>query len=311
MSYLLRGALLSSAAFFLAYVLLSLGVAGAWRLLGRRAAAWSASLLYGLRALPPAGALLFVAAFVVPAFVGLEPQSTDERFGIPGIALASAGLLIVALGAVSALLASWQTARFVASCPKSGARRRVGDAGAGAVEVVSAKPLFVVAGIHRPKLLISEQAVRLLDENEMRVAVRHELAHARFRDNLKKLGLRAARFPFLSGLERSWMQAAELEADDAAVTDPSGALDLASALLKIAGASSPAPLPHLAMSLVPGTQSALQARVQRLLAWEPRRSSPSSARQRVFFLVFALAALAAGYAPLLRHVHELCELLVR
>ena len=311
MSYLLRGALLSSAAFFLAYVFLSLGVAGAWPLLRRRAAAWSASLLYGLRALPPAGALLFVAGFVVPAFLCLEPQGTDERFGIPGIALASAGLLMVAWGTVSALLASWQTARFVASCPKTGLRRLEGSAGACAVEVVSAKPLFVVAGIHRPKLLISQQAVRLLDENEMRVAVRHELAHAHFRDNLKKLALRAARFPFLSGLERSWMQAAELEADDAAAVDACGALDLASALLKIAGASSPAPLPHLAMSLVPGTQPALQARVQRLLAWQPRLPSPPRRGRALLFFFFAVLALTAGYAPLLRHVHELGELLVR
>lgn len=268
--------------------------------------------MYALRALPLAAALFFVAALVLPAFFYLEPHDPGETLGVSGLVLACGGMVVVVGGALSALFASWQTARFVASCPKSGTRQGVGDAGACPVEVVAAKPMLLVAGVRRPRLLISEQAVRLLDEREMRAAVRHELAHLDFHDNLKKLVLRAARFPFLAGLERSWMQAAELAADDAAATDESAALDLASALLKVASRSSPAPVPLLAMGLGAGSESALQTRVQRLLAWQPRRSVPSPARRRAFFLCFfAVAALATAYAPLLHHVHELCELLVR
>jgi hypothetical protein len=46
MTYLLRGTLLWLGAFFLIYVTLSIGVAGAWLFLRNRAALWDASSLY-------------------------------------------------------------------------------------------------------------------------------------------------------------------------------------------------------------------------------------------------------------------------
>src|SRR5205085_9900657 len=105
-----------------------------------------------------------------------------------------------------------------------------------------------------------------------RVAIRHELAHIAQRDNLKKLALRFACFPFFAGLERAWMHAAELASDEAAATDALAAADLASALLKVAAAPA-ARVPELAMSLVPDPDAALRARVERLLAWQPRAAN--------------------------------------
>jgi beta-lactamase regulating signal transducer with metallopeptidase domain len=173
--------------------------------------------------------------------------------------------------------------------------------------------MLLVAGICRPKLLISEQAVRLLDEGETQVAIRHELAHVSFHDNFKKLTLRAAKFPFLSGLEQSWMHAAEVAADDAAVTDESSALDLASALLKIAAQTSVGQMPDLATSLVPdrGRDEALRARIERLMAWQSRPASSRRRQPSALFISSGLVLLAVCYGPLLRHVHELSELFIR
>jgi beta-lactamase regulating signal transducer with metallopeptidase domain len=145
----------------------------------------------------------------------------------------------------------------------------------------------------------------------MQAAIRHELAHASRHDNFKKLAFQVSRFPFLSGLERSWMQAAELAADDAAVIDESSAVDLASALLKVASRTPAREMPELATSLVPHTEQELRTRIERLISWEHRPASASRRRLWVLFILTGLGALAVSYGPLLRQVHELSELLIR
>ena len=53
------------------------------------------------------------------------------------------------------------------------------------------------------------------------------------RDNLKKLVFRFCPFPGMAKLESAWSQAAELAADDAAVSNLNDAVDLAAALVKL------------------------------------------------------------------------------
>jgi beta-lactamase regulating signal transducer with metallopeptidase domain len=310
MSYFLRAALLWLGAFFLIYVPLSIGVVGAWQFLRRRAATWDASFLYGLRVFPITAAALLVVFLVVPSFLRLEQYQTDETVGYLGIGLALGGMVVVGFGAASALLALWKTSRFLASCPETRSRQ-LDKSGAWVVEIATTKPMLLVTGIYRPKLLISEQVVRRLDEGEMRAAIRHELAHACFHDNFKKLVLRVSKFPFLSGLDRSWMHAAEIRADDAAATDESTAIDLASALLKVATPTFTREMPELATSLMPDTQDALSARIERLVAWQPRRDAPRRRHVETLFILIVLGLLAIAYEPLLRRVHELSELLIR
>jgi hypothetical protein len=309
-TYFLRGALLWFGAFFLIYVSLSIGVAVAWQFMSKRAAAWNGSFLYGLRVLPIMAAALLVVFLVVPSFLRFEQYQTDEKAGYLGLGLASCGIVVVGFGTVSALLALWKTTRFLATCRETRSWR-LDNSGAWIVEIAAAKPMLLVTGIYRPKLLISEQAFRLLDEGEMRAAIRHEQAHARFHDNLKKLVLRAVKFPFLSGLEQRWMHAAELAADDAAATDESSAVDLASALLKVATRTSGTETPVLATSLLPHAEQALHARVERLAAWQPRPFSAPRSHRSTLFLLAAFAILAVSYGPLLRCVHKLSELLMR
>src|SRR5262249_10577379 len=113
MNFLLRGALLSSAAFFLIYIILSLTLATVWPLFRAPAAASGANRLFALRVLPMMLALFGTLVFVIPSFLYLEPNGTGEVVGYLGIALACGGMFVAVFGPTSALLASWKTSQFV------------------------------------------------------------------------------------------------------------------------------------------------------------------------------------------------------
>ena len=94
-------------------------------------------------------------------------------------------------------------------------------------------PALAVAGGLSPRVFISDAAASLLDPPELETALKHEIAHVRRRDNLKKLLFRIFALPGMSALETAWSEAAEMSADDAAVSNTREALDLASALIKL------------------------------------------------------------------------------
>src|SRR5258708_22632460 len=114
-----------------------------------------------------------------------------------------------------------------------------------------AVPVLTAAGVLRPRVLMSGAAEFLLTTKELQTALRHELAHVRRRDNLKKLLLRFVAFPGMIGLEEVWLEATEMAADDSAVSSVGEALDLAAALIKLSRVGAPeiaadltAPLMH-------------------------------------------------------------------
>jgi Zn-dependent protease with chaperone function len=309
MSYLLRLTLLSSALFFLSYVFVSSALAVLWTLIRRKAIRWGDSALYGLRVAPLVAATAIVGLLVIPSFLYLEPLETGESLSVTALGFAFGGIVVLVAGTVSVLLACWRTARFVAACTTAGGvqKPRLDSA---AIEISGPAPILAVAGAYQPKVLVSRELRRLLAPGEMQAAIQHELAHINRHDNLKKLVLRFARFPFLAGLELTWLNAAELAADDAAATSEAAAIDLASALLKVAGKSN-VRLPDLAMSLAPEGDSALRVRVERLLSWKPGSGRQSSFSNLWKPAVLAVLLFAISYSPLLRHVHELTELFVR
>ncbi len=309
MMYLLRGAVVSLGVFFLAYIALSGIIACVWRVLGKRGAALSATALYGIRILPLLAAGALVALFTVPSFLYLEPRFTDEKIGSGAFALAMGGTLVLVAGCINALRAWLKTSQFVAPCLQQ-ARRLQMHAGIPVYEVSSGAPTLFVAGVWRPKLLVSSAAVALLDSIEIEAAIRHEVAHINRRDNLKKLVLRFCPFPALASLERAWLRAAEIAADDDAACHERAALDLASALLKMARASAPARTPGLGMTLLPEHGAPVGARIERLLAGQ--RSQTRGRRYlRWAWLVGAVAGVGINYAWALAQMHEFTELLVR
>ncbi|HJX83588.1 MAG TPA: hypothetical protein VJ723_04510 [Candidatus Angelobacter sp.] len=305
--YLLRCAVVSLGVFFLLYTGFSALVAVCWRFIKTA----NATVLFALRVLPMFAAGAVVLLLTMPSFLYLEPHAVEEEFGLSGLAAALCGAAVLAVGFVSAVVAWWRASRFVARCTAN-SRRLDANVGVPAFEVSCAAPALVVSGVYRPRLLVSGEAAGLLSPSEMAVAIRHEMAHVLGRDNLKKMVLRFCAFPFLSSLEREWLMAAEMAADDAAVTDERTALDLASALIKIARASAGTMAPELAMSLVPEKGARLSARIQRLLSWQ----LPVSARRPYLRKIVAVGSLAAilvalNYSWVLAQMHEFTELLVR
>jgi hypothetical protein len=349
----------SSSVFVLVYGALSLALGCGWRSFWRYSQKFpsrrAADLLYGLRLLPLAAAAAVTLAFTVPSFVLLEPRSIEEPIGTAPLLLGLCGLMLAAFGVFNAARALTTASRAIASWtsePTSSESKIVESKSSestpseskllnwrGPVPVVRISrvvPALTVAGILKPRVLMSGAAEFLLTEKEMQTALRHELAHVRRRDNLKKLLLRLVMFPGMHSLEAAWLEATEMAADDAAVHSASEALDLAAALIKLSRLPAEAPVDlTAALVYVYGPAAAMSARIERLVArsdegcsdegcsdeaWSdrgqssdrrfPSRLSPSAWCAAAASLA-TLAAFAMTYSALLVRVHSATEWLVR
>lgn len=310
--FALRGVAVSLTFFVLIYCFLSVLVALSWRWLQWLHAAEQsvADLLFALRVLPLFASIVLTAAFVIPSFQILEPRSIDEGLGTLPLALGAAALLLIAYGCYRVIGAQLRTSNLVARWLE-GARPL--EAGTETVTLRSrpeAPPLMLM-GMRRPRVLVSESAVALLSLDELRVALKHELAHIRAWDNLKKLVFRFSPFPGMSQLEAAWSQAAELAADDAAVSNVNDAVDLAAALVKLSRLISIEAAPACTVGFVTGS---ISARVARLLAWDEDGRRRERRISRWLAVPPAMAAVLCAfisYGPTLALTHEVTEWLVR
>jgi hypothetical protein len=307
-----RGIAVSLTFFVVLYGLLSLLVTFAWRWLEllRTAEKTLADLLFALRVLPLAASIAITLAFVVPSFQLLEPRSIHEDMGVMPLALGACALLLIACGCFRVIAAQTTTSRVVARWLE-GAHPL--DAGAEAVTFRSRReaPPLTLVGVRKPRVLVSESTVALLSSDELHIALKHELAHVRSRDNLKKLVFRFAPFPGMARLESAWSQAAELAADDAAVSNRRDAIDLAAALVKLSRLLPVEAAPACTVGFVTGS---ISARVARLLAWdEAGRSRPRPIPRWLAIPPVAVAVFCTflTYGPVLALTHEMTEWLVR
>lgn len=226
--FALRGIVISLAVFALLYSLLSFAVLFTWRGLGLCVKPFSArrraELFFGLRVLPLLCAALVTVVFAIPSFVILEPRSIQERLsGVP-LLLALLGLAVVLYGFGKSLTALRRASRMIAKWT----RGAVGVETRSAVRVLQVSgdvPAMTAAGVARPRVLLSGAARSVLSAAELDAALSHELAHVHRRDNFRKLLLQFVAFPGMSGLEFAWLEATEMAADDAAVSNAGEALD--------------------------------------------------------------------------------------
>jgi len=312
--FILRGIAVSLAFFVSLYCVLSLAVACAWKgaTFVRNASPRSyANLLFTLRVFPLVASAFIVLAFAVPSFLWLEPRSVDEDLGVVPVVLGIGCLLLFADGGFRVMTAQARTSRVISNWLR----------GANTVDVGASAPTFqsntnipplTLAGVCKPKLLVSEFTMAVLDQDELHIAVKHEVAHMRSLDNLKKLLFRFSLFPGMAKLEHAWQEAAEIAADDAAVSSFREALDLAAALIKLSRLVPMQTAPVITMGLVQCTGS-VSARVARLLAWEEPRVT--RARTSWWYAAPALAgailSAAATYSTALAQMHRVTEWLVR
>ena len=313
MMFAIRGIVISLTLFWLSYCSLSVLV-----VCGSRYIEWLrplpprvfVTLLFAARILPLALSTLATLAFVAPSFVLLEPHGMEERIGVAPVVLSACCLAFFAFGLFRVIYAQINTRRVVSHWLRH-ARRLDFASIAPAFQLAGTVPPLMLAGICWPRLLVSESALALLSPDELKSAVQHEIAHLHFHDNLKKLALRFAWFPFMGELEKAWQQAAEQAADDAAVSNAKEALDLAAALIKLSRQVRNQPLPIISMGLVHDVF--VRVRISRLVNWKETRVR-SARKSWSFFISGALAMLlltAAAYGPLLTQTHAITEWLVR
>jgi len=322
--FALRGIAVSLTFFVLVYCLLSAIVAVAWRSLRLLHAGEKslAGLLFALRVLPLMASVVVTFAFVVPSFQLLEPRSIDidEGIGAMPLVLGICALLLIAWGCFRVITAQTRTSRVVARWLDGARLLNVNvnanvnaDAGAQTVMFCSrleAPPLTLV-GVRKPRVLVSSSTVSLLTHDELQIALKHELAHMRSRDNLKKLIFRFCPFPGMAQLESAWSQVAELAADDVAVSNLNDAVDLAAALVKLSRLVPFEAAPVCTVGFVTGS---ITARVQRLLAWDNAGKTPVM-RIRPWHIIppmlVTLLCVFGTYGPVLTLTHEMTEWLVR
>jgi hypothetical protein len=299
-SYGLRLALLACSCFFavhLAAGLLLRLAAGelirrAWRLSTRSAA----NLLFCARIAPAVLAFVVVIGVCVPSFLLHEQRTAAEGVGAACLIGALLGMAACGEGLIRGIRAMLASSR-------------------GLPDVDHARGLVAVAGILRPRLVVSRDVRQALTPDQLKAALAHERAHWISRDNLKRLlilltpsivpGWRG-----LASLDLAWQQFTEFAADDYAVSgDPQRSVDLAGALVRVSRLSS-SPRPVLAASLLDGCGQ-LESRVSRLL----NPGAPAQDPQSRLPLMLMAAGLLTLSLPLLHPdgllaVHDLLEKLI-
>jgi Zn-dependent protease with chaperone function len=283
--YTLLGLCLALAALLTVNALSALFVAGLWRgWLARRTDSWTAALraqlLFGLRLMPFAAALLFVAALIVPSYLRYEPAATGEPVSLKLAALAILSMVGLALAAWRGLAAWLTTRRLVADWLKHAEPVELPGMNLPAYRVAHRFPVVAVVGILRPRLFIARQLFDTLSATELSAALAHERGHLATRDNLKRALLRACRdmltiVPAGRTLDHAWAESAEAAADEHATRngDHTTALNLASALIKIARLVPPGAQPTM-----PAGAFLIGALDGGSLAWRVRRLTQLAGR---------------------------------
>jgi len=321
--YTMRLLCLCCASFFLIHMALALAArlcAGtAVRVAEHMKPRSAAGLLFTLRLAPLALALVAVLAFCVPSYLWLEPEATGEKVGLLCVLMATLGIALCIPALKRVIGAVRGTNRYLSQCERHGRRINVPGETSPALLLADKAPVLAVAGVFRPRLLISRRVLRELSPEQREAALRHEHAHRTSGDNLKRLLILLApdAVPFAATfreLERAWSKFTEWAADDEATAgDPERALTLASALVRVAKMGSRPQANVLSCSLVGGSQE-LSQRVDRLLRPQPKPDKPMKEVIRLLSGAGALVASAVAVVTLwpgsLSLVHQALERLV-
>lgn len=310
---LLLGIAVSLDWFLLLYCLLSMLVEAVWRSLRPLHVAQQsvATILFALRIFPLAASLIVTFALVIPSFQLMEPLPNHESVGAIPLALGVSALLLIAYGFVRAIAAQTRTTRAVTCWLEEQRPLQIDADSTVTFRSRRESPPLMVVGVRHPRVLVSESTIALLTPDELRMALKHEHEHMKSRDNLKRLILTFCPFPGMAKLETAWSQAAELAADDAAVSNPRDALELAAALVKLSRLVPIKAPPVGSTGFVAGS---ISERVARLLEWD-EASKSRRVRIRAWFVIpFAVALallLSVAHRPVLTRTHEVTEWLVR
>jgi len=324
LSYSWRLLCLCCASFFVIHMALALATQlsarTAIRMAERMKASAGARLLFVLRILPMTLTVFAVLAFCIPSYLWLEPEAAGEKVGLLCFLTAVLGGLIWMLSVSRVIAAVRGTSKYMHRCEQHGRHVDVPGESSPALVLRDETPVLAVAGMVRPRLVISESVLQGLSPEQRDAAVRHEQAHRASRDNVKRflMLLSPNVLPFVgsfSRVERSWARFTEWAADDqASGGDSDQALSLAAALVRVAKMGSKPQLSYLFSSLVSDDED-LRQRVDRLLRPQPKPGKPAEVLVPFLTgagaLMVAAATLVCVWPGSLSLVHQALEALVR
>ena len=307
--YELLGISLGLAALLTVNALASFAGAGLWRLirapLQRCSARTRAEFLFAFRVAPLLLSTMFVAGFLIPAYLLHEPYGTQEVVSGKLATLAVLSAIGVVL-AVSRGVRSWlATRRLLKAWLSAATPMTLSGVPIRTFKLRHEFPVLAVVGTLRPRLFIAEQLLTTLTSDELHAAIAHEAGHLSARDNLKRSLLRACGdalllIPCGRSLDRAWADTSESAADEyAAQSSSSTAVNLAAALVKVARMvpkGSRAAVPVAAFLVGNEEDRGIKARVRRLLeiASNQERSDRTFWRYRLTLPLFLLAMPAAA-----------------
>ena len=229
--------------------------------------------IFALRIFPLIAALVFVTAFLLPAYLLFEPHTPDEIVS-PKLAIPALLSIVGIIFAMFRVFGTWRkTSHLIKTWISRSEKISFGDVKVPVYRLKHPFPVIAVVGTFRPKMFIAEQIFDTLSEEELAAAIRHETGHLAENDNLKRTLMRVCRdllvFPMGRRLENSWAENAEIAADEYAAQTGGNpaALNLASALVKIARIVPPntAPAMPLGAFLIEKNDADITFRVRHLL----------------------------------------------
>jgi beta-lactamase regulating signal transducer with metallopeptidase domain len=292
MSLALSTVLLALAWFTIANLTVSLLAWGvAVTALRSRASRHRPGVLLAVRLLPAGAAFLIALVLFVPAHWMTEPRDARETFGWALWAMAALGAALIVRGVL-------RTAALARADRRLRSRER-GSVVLPDVREVEGVPGIALAGLVRTRIVMGEHVAASLTAAELDVAIAHEFAHRGAVDNLKRWAIYCAPDFFgataiAKATERAWHAAAESLADARAVGgDAQRAVDLASALVKVARLGVEMPRLDSAVWSTFNDPALLKHRVQQLTS-----GAPAAARSRPLRAAGAALTLIAGAAML-------------
>jgi hypothetical protein len=198
-----------------------------------------ARIILVLRIAPVATALFFVFLFVVPSYLIYEPISTGEAVSLKLALIAVASSIGIAVAFFRVINTWLVTRRLIGGWARTAESITITGVDVPVYRIEHPFPVIAVVGILSPSIFVATKVLDTLATSELRAAIAHEYGHINAADNLKRTILRVCRdvlvFPIGKRLDQAWTSNVEEVADEcAAGLGPEAALDLASALVKIA-----------------------------------------------------------------------------
>lgn len=283
--------------------------------------------IFALRIFPTAAAIVFITAFLLPAYFLFEPNKSGEVVSVKLIVLALVSVLGIVLAFYKVFLTSRATRQLLQNWLLNAKPIVIEGISVPVYSIEHPFPVIAVVGAVRPKMFIAQQIFDLLEASEIKAAVAHEQGHLVSQDNLKRALMRFCRdlilIPHGRGLERAWAENSEIAADEYAARTggKTMALNLASALIKIARLVPAGTHPAMpAGAFLIGEQiGGVSGRIQNLLKLtesENPCASQSQIRSGIKSWIYlscmiSAVSLLAAHQTILLFVHETLEIVVK